>query len=48
MGLYELPWKYGPQETAFDLSYHLVYGAGVRRGVRSAGPRIGPGAQARR
>lgn len=29
MGLYELPWKYEPQETALDLSYHLVYGAGV-------------------
>ena len=29
MGLYELPWKYEPQETAFDLSYHVVYGAGV-------------------
>ena len=29
MGLYELPWKYEPQETAFDLSYHVVYGVGV-------------------
>lgn len=29
MGLYEPPWKYPPKELAMDLSYHLVYGAGV-------------------
>jgi hypothetical protein len=26
MGIYELPWKYKPQELALDLSYHLAYG----------------------
>jgi len=34
MGLYELPWKYPPKELAMDLSYHLVYGAGVAGGFR--------------
>jgi uncharacterized membrane protein YagU involved in acid resistance len=29
MGLYQPPWTYPPGELAFDLSYHLVYGAGV-------------------
>ncbi|HEY5428565.1 MAG TPA: DUF1440 domain-containing protein [Solirubrobacteraceae bacterium] len=29
MGLYDPPWKTPPQELALDLSYHLVYGAGV-------------------
>jgi hypothetical protein len=29
LGLYELPWKYPPQELALDLSYHLAYGAGL-------------------
>jgi hypothetical protein len=29
LGIYEPPWKYPPQELAVDLSYHLVYGAGV-------------------
>ncbi len=29
MGLYEPPWRYPPRELALDLSYHLVYGAGV-------------------
>lgn len=29
MGLYEPPWRYPPKELAFDLSYHLVYGAGT-------------------
>ncbi len=29
MGLYDAPWKTPPQELALDLSYHLVYGAGV-------------------
>jgi hypothetical protein len=29
LGIYEPPWKYPPQELALDLSYHLVYGAGV-------------------
>jgi uncharacterized membrane protein YagU involved in acid resistance len=34
MGLYEPPWKYEPSELAMDLSYHLVYGAGVAAGYR--------------
>ena len=34
MGLYEPPWKYPPKELAMDLSYHLVYGAGVAGGYR--------------
>jgi uncharacterized membrane protein YagU involved in acid resistance len=29
LGIYEPPWKHPPQELALDLSYHLVYGAGV-------------------
>jgi hypothetical protein len=29
LGIYQLPWKYPPQELALDLSYHLAYGAGV-------------------
>ena len=29
LGIYEPPWKYPPQELALDLSYHLVYAAGV-------------------
>jgi hypothetical protein len=29
MGLYQPPWEYEPSELALDLSYHLVYGAGV-------------------
>ena len=29
LGISEPPWKYPPQELALDLSYHLVYGAGV-------------------
>jgi hypothetical protein len=29
LGIYELPWKYSPQELVMDLSYHLAYGAGV-------------------
>ncbi len=29
MGLYEPPWKYPIKTLAEDLSYHLVYGAGV-------------------
>jgi hypothetical protein len=29
LGLYEPPWKYPPEELAFDLSYHLAYGAGL-------------------
>lgn len=29
MGLYEPPWKYPAKSLAKDLSYHLVYGAGV-------------------
>ncbi len=34
MGLYEPPWKYAPKELALDLSYHLVYGAGLAGGYR--------------
>lgn len=34
MGLYEPPWKYPANELAMDLSYHLVYGAGVAGGYR--------------
>ncbi len=34
MGLYELPWKYPPKDLALDLSYHLVYGAGVAGAFR--------------
>lgn len=29
MGIYGPPWRYSPRELAEDLSYHLVYGAGV-------------------
>jgi len=29
MGIYEPPWRYSPRELAEDLSYHLVYGAGL-------------------
>jgi hypothetical protein len=29
LGIYEPPWRYPPAELALDLSYHLVYGAGV-------------------
>ena len=32
LGIYEPPWKYAPRELALDLSYHLVYGAGVGLG----------------
>ena len=34
MGLYDPPWKTPPQELALDLSYHLVYGAGVASSYR--------------
>jgi hypothetical protein len=34
MGLYEPPWKYAPADLAFDLSYHLAYGAGTSIGYR--------------
>lgn len=34
MGLYEPPWTYPPQALAMELSYHLVYGAGVATGYR--------------
>lgn len=34
MGLYEPPWKYPPKTVALDLSYHLVYGAGVAAAYR--------------
>jgi hypothetical protein len=29
MGLYEPPWKYPAKDTAMEIGYHLVYGAGV-------------------
>jgi uncharacterized membrane protein YagU involved in acid resistance len=29
LGFYEPPWKYGPEELAMDLGYHLAYGAGL-------------------
>ena len=29
LGIYQPPWEYEPKELAKDLSYHLVYGAGV-------------------
>jgi uncharacterized membrane protein YagU involved in acid resistance len=29
LGIYEPPWHYPPKELGLDLSYHLVYGAGV-------------------
>jgi uncharacterized membrane protein YagU involved in acid resistance len=29
LGVYKPPWDYPPTELALDLSYHLVYGAGV-------------------
>ena len=29
LGIAKPPWRYPPQEAALDLSYHLVYGAGV-------------------
>lgn len=34
MGLYDPPWKYPPKDLAMDLSYHLVYGAGVAGAYR--------------
>jgi uncharacterized membrane protein YagU involved in acid resistance len=34
MGLYDPPWKTPPLELALDLSYHLVYGAGVAGAYR--------------
>ncbi|MDQ6748859.1 MAG: DUF1440 domain-containing protein [Candidatus Dormibacteraeota bacterium] len=34
MGLYDPPWKTPPQVLALDLSYHLVYGAGVAGAYR--------------
>jgi hypothetical protein len=34
MGLYELPWAYPAKDLALDLSYHLVYGAGLAGGYR--------------
>jgi hypothetical protein len=29
LGIYKPPWAYPPAELCLDLSYHLVYGAGV-------------------
>lgn len=34
LGLYAPPWQTPPQELALDLSYHLVYGAGVAGAYR--------------
>lgn len=34
IGLYDPPWAYPPKELAMDLSYHLVYGAGLAEGYR--------------
>jgi hypothetical protein len=36
LGLYEPPWRYPPAVLAWDLSYHLVYGAGVAGGYELA------------
>jgi hypothetical protein len=36
LGIYEPPWQYPPKELALDLSYHLVYGAGVAAGYEVA------------
>lgn len=36
MGLSEPPWKYPAKDTAMELSYHLVYGVGVRVGFAAA------------
>jgi uncharacterized membrane protein YagU involved in acid resistance len=38
IGLYDPPWKTPPQELALDLSYHLVYGAGVAGAYRLINP----------
>jgi hypothetical protein len=35
LGLYEPPWKYPPKDLAMDLSYHVVYGAGVAAAFRA-------------
>lgn len=37
MGIYQPPWKYSPSELAMDVSYHLVYGAGVGAGYALLG-----------
>ncbi len=34
MGLYELPWKYAPEEIATEVGYHLAYGLGVASAFR--------------
>ncbi|MGI8557234.1 MAG: hypothetical protein ACR2ND_02820 [Solirubrobacteraceae bacterium] len=34
MGLYDPPWETPPKDLAMDLSYHLVYGAGVAGAFR--------------
>jgi hypothetical protein len=38
VGIYELPWKYPPGVLGLDLSYHLVYGAGVGLGYAAVAP----------
>lgn len=35
LGFYEPPWRYPAKALALDLSYHLVYGAGVAAGYRA-------------
>jgi hypothetical protein len=38
MGIYRPPWRYPPAEIGLDVSYHLVYGAGVAGAYRVAAP----------
>jgi uncharacterized membrane protein YagU involved in acid resistance len=37
LGIYEPPWRYQPAELGLDLSYHLVYGAGVAAAYATLG-----------
>jgi hypothetical protein len=41
MGIYEPPWRYPAKTLAVDLSYHVVYGAGVA-GAYDALERLAP------
>jgi len=34
IGLSKVPWEYPAKDSALDLSYHLVYGAGVAGAYR--------------
>ena len=45
MGIYEPPWRYPAKTLAVDLSYHVVYGAGVA-GAYDALERLVPAAAA--